>query len=142
MIVFLLPLLGSGVAGFFGPFLGSEGTAIMLRGRNILLFVGGMLIFGLIFLFRLFCMKKKKRSRFLLVFFYLLILFLISFYCYQLRVYLLSWFGLCLSGLFFWFFVFRMGKEFPILTQKTPHRRMNSVSKSWRSLGQLFIMWP
>ncbi|YP_006460173.1 hypothetical protein A565_p04 (mitochondrion) [Erythranthe guttata] len=49
-------LVGSSVAGFFGRFLGSEGTAI-IRGRNIVLF--GIFILGFLFLFRIYARKIK-----------------------------------------------------------------------------------
>ncbi|KAL2923828.1 NADH-ubiquinone oxidoreductase chain 5 [Bienertia sinuspersici] len=42
LLIVFLPLLGSSVAGFFGRFLGSEGTAI-LSSRNIVLL--GLVIF-------------------------------------------------------------------------------------------------
>ena len=38
LLIVFLPLLGSSVAGFFGRFLGSEGTAIITTGRNLVLF--------------------------------------------------------------------------------------------------------
>ena len=90
-----LPLLGSGVAGFFGRFLGSEGRA---TGINLVLFA--ILILGLSFLFRLYGFRLNKKYGFRLVsIFYISILFFISFFCYFLCIYLIYWFGLCLSGI-------------------------------------------
>lgn len=92
MISFLLTILCTSVACFFGRFLGSEVTALMTTGINLVLF--SMLLGSLIFLFRLFGFHLKKKYGFRLVFFiYISILFCISFFCYFLRVYLLCRFG-------------------------------------------------
>jgi hypothetical protein len=84
----------SSVAGFFfGRFLGSEGIAIMNTGLNLLLF--GIAILGFSFLFRLYCVRLQKKYNFRVVFFlYLSIVFVISFFFYFLRIYLLSSLGL------------------------------------------------
>lgn len=81
----------------------------MTEGRNIVLL--GVLILGLNFLFRLFFIRLKKRSRFLLFFFIILFYFLKYLYLYYPRVYLLSWFGPCLSGIFSTFFIFHVSGE-------------------------------
>jgi hypothetical protein len=98
----LLSLLGRALGAFvaisFGRFLGSEGTAIMTKGTNLLLFA--ILILGLIFLFRFICLRLNLKSRFLLVFIYLSICFFISLFGYFLRIYLLSHFGLHLNEAF------------------------------------------
>lgn len=90
----------SSVAGLvFGRFLESEGTAIMTTGRNLVIFA--ILIFGLSFWFRLYCVRLRKKDNFRVVFFlYLSILFIISFYLYFLRIYLVSRFGLIVPDLF------------------------------------------
>ena len=63
----------------------------MPTGRNVVLF--GILILGLIFLFRLLCIHLNKKSSFLLLFFYMFLFLFFSLYCYHLRIYLVSWFG-------------------------------------------------
>nr|QCQ81884.1 hypothetical protein [Ammopiptanthus mongolicus] len=92
LLSFVLPVFGSFVAGFFGRFLGSEGSAIMTTPSSLVLF--SIFILGLIFLFR--CVKQKKKSGFLLLFFYISILFFISLYGYSLRIYFISRLGLYL----------------------------------------------
>lgn len=90
----------SSVAGlFFGRFLGSEGTAIMNTGLNLVIFA--IFLFGFSFMFRLYCVRLLKKYNFRVVFFlYLSILFVISFYFYFLRIYLVSRFGLLVADLF------------------------------------------
>lgn len=91
----ILRLLARGLGAFaaisFGPYLGSKGIAIMTSGINLVLFA--ILIFGLIFLFRL-----NKKSGFLRVFFYISIFFFISLYGYYLRIYFMSRLGLSLHS--------------------------------------------
>lgn len=77
---------------YLGHALGSKGTAIMTTPSSLVLF--SIFILGLIFLFR--CVKKKKKSGFLLLCFYISILFFISLFSYYLRIYFLSCFGLYL----------------------------------------------
>jgi len=121
-----IPFFGVLAVGFFVRFLGSEGSAIMTEGRNIVLL--GVLILGLNFLFRLFFIRLKKRSRFLLLFFIILFYFLKYLYLYYPRVYLLSWFGPCLSGIFstFIFFMYRGSKDF--LFRPLPGHHRNAAS--------------
>lgn len=72
----------------------------MTTGRNIVLFA--ILLLGLIFLFRLYCLRLKDKYGFRLVYImYISILFFISFFCYFFRIYLLSRFGLHLNYPFF-----------------------------------------
>jgi hypothetical protein len=82
LISFFLCLFGNFVAISFARYLGSEGTAIMTTGRNVVLF--GILILGLIFLFRLLCIHLNKKSSFLLLFFYM---FLFLFFLYIAIIY-------------------------------------------------------
>ena len=96
LIVFL-PLIGSSVAGFFGRFLGSEGSAIMTTGRNLVLFA--ILILSLVFVYRVFGSHLKKYGS-CLVFIDILILFCIYFFDFYLKVYLLFHLGLSLSDVF------------------------------------------
>jgi hypothetical protein len=84
-VIVFLPLLSSYVAGFFGRFLGSEGTAIIIE--NKLLF--SIILFGCIILLR--CLQLKIKSGFPLIFLYISIIFLISLYTYSLKSYFLSW---------------------------------------------------
>lgn len=64
LLIVFLPLLGSSVAGFFGRFLGAEGTAIMTTPEFILpLF---LLVVILTIIYRILLSKKKKS--FLLLF--------------------------------------------------------------------------
>ena len=93
LLIVFLPLLGSSVAGFFGRFLGSEGTAIMLTSRALGLFA--FLLLGLIFLFHRssFHLKNKWKGR-LVVAIYVFFFLSISILCCLIRVYLLSRFGL------------------------------------------------
>lgn len=74
----------------------------MTTTQNIVLF--SIFMIGLIFLFRLLCFRKKKS--FLLKLLYISILFLISVFCYYLRIYLLSRLSLHLTDLFSFLVVF------------------------------------
>ena len=124
LLIVFLPLLGSSVAGFFGRFLGSEGTAITPTGRNIVLFA--ILLLGLIFLFRLFCLRLNKKDNFRLVFFlYLSFLFVVSFFCYSLRICLFSHLGIDL----FSFLILSVGggQALPLPAPSSP-----SHSSSWK----------
>lgn len=94
------------------PFLGSEGIAIMTTGQNLSFFA--ILILGLIFLFRLLCLKKKKESVFLHKFMYISILCFISFFCYCLRIYLYSRLGLHFSDLFSFMILSVGGGQLPL----------------------------
>lgn len=61
LLIVFLPLLGSSVAGFFGRFLGSEGTAIMTTTPLFALFSISFL--GFLIFFRRFCsISKMSRS--------------------------------------------------------------------------------
>ena len=77
---------------FVGNSIGEEGRAIMTEGQNLLLFA--LLIIGLIILFRLYCFRLNRKSRFLLVCMYLSIFFLVSLFGYFLRIYFLYHFSL------------------------------------------------
>ena len=92
---FFLRIMFFLVQVFLVRFLGSEGRAIMTTGLNLVLFA--ILILGLIFMFRLYCFRLNKKCDFLLL--YLSILFVISFFCYFLRIYLVSRLGLHLGDL-------------------------------------------
>ena len=95
LLIVFLPLLGSSVAGFFGRFLGSEGTAVMTTTQNLILF--SIFIFFLIFLFRIY--SCFSRSGFLfkqLLYLFLLVLFSVFFYFF--RIYLASHFFTYLTG--------------------------------------------
>lgn len=58
---YLLPLISSIAAFCFGRFLGSEGIAIMTTGKHLVLL--GILLWGLIFLFRIYFFNLKKKVR-------------------------------------------------------------------------------
>lgn len=63
MKFFVLRMFGSLLATFFGRFLGSEGTAVMSTSGSLVLFA--ILIFGLIFLFRIFALKINIKPLFI-----------------------------------------------------------------------------
>ena len=65
LLIVFLPLLGSGVAGFFGRFLGSEGTAIMTTPK--FLFLLFIVLITLILSYRIILSKKRKESWILLL---------------------------------------------------------------------------
>ena len=122
LISFFLCLFGNFVAISFARYLGSEGTAIMTTGRNVVLF--GILILGLIFLFRLLCIHLQKKSSFLLVFLNIFIYFVISLFFFSFRIYFVSNFGLFLGDLFssplFWFVVLFLGEGTHFLFRLLP----------------------
>ena len=92
LLIVFLPLLGSSVAGFFGRFLGSEGTAIMITGRDLVLL--GIFLLGLIFLFSRFRLPLTKKYGFPLVFvIHACLVFLISLLFSFFRGYTLSLFS-------------------------------------------------
>jgi len=96
LLIVFLPLLGSSVAGFFGRFLGSEGIAIMTIGRYLVLF--GLLLLGLIFMFRLYsCRLKKKYGSRVVYVLYISLLCFTSLFGYGIRIYVVSNIGLFLS---------------------------------------------
>jgi hypothetical protein len=91
-IVLVVPIV-------FGRFLGSEGTAIMTTGGTLILF--GILIFGLILIFRLSSLNLKIKCGIRLVLIiYLGLLFSMSVFFYFLRSYVLSHCGILLSSFF------------------------------------------
>lgn len=89
----LLILLGSSVADFCERFLGAEVTERMTTGKNLVLFA--IMILGLIFILRRFCFRLNNKYGFRL--FFIIILFCISFFCYFIRIYLVSRLGSCCS---------------------------------------------
>ena len=68
LLIVFLPLLGSGVAGFFGRFLGKEGSA--MTGSFFIISV--LILLSSIFLFRLyfFLLKEKGGFRLIVLFFF------------------------------------------------------------------------
>ena len=84
---------------FINRFLGSEETAMMTTGGNIVLFA--IFLFLGIFLFRLYNFRLKKKGGFRLVLIvYIPFLFFISLFYYFLRIYALDCFSLYFSSLF------------------------------------------
>lgn len=84
------------MAGFFGCFTGSEGSAF--TGELLLIF--GLILLGGIFLFRRYSLKLKEKCGFrLLVVIHLFLVICVAFFSYQIKLYLLSWFALYLSGI-------------------------------------------
>ena len=84
---------------FINRFLGSEETAMMTTGGNIVLFA--IFLFLGIFLFRLYSFRLKKKGGFRLVLIvYIPFLFFISLFYYFLRIYALDCFSLYFSSLF------------------------------------------
>jgi len=73
LLIVFLPLLGSSVAGFFGRFLGSEGTAIMTTPEFLLPLFVLVVIFTIIYRILL---SKKKKSFLLLFLIYIVVFFL------------------------------------------------------------------
>lgn len=116
VLLLFLSLLGSFVAGFFGHFLGSEGTA---AGRNILLF--SILLWGLIFLFRLsvFHLKKKWGVR-LVVVLYISLLLVTSFLGSLIRIYVFSHVGLDFTSVFPLILAVGGGQALPLPSPSDP----------------------
>lgn len=110
----------------FGRFLGSERSAIMTTGPNLVLCA--IALFGWIFFFRLVCSRLNRKNRFLLKLFYISNLLAISFFLYFLRAHFLSYLGLCLSGILSTFFLFYVsgGERIPSNSGSGPSR-----STSW-----------
>ena len=98
LLIVILPLIGSSVAGFFGRFLGSEGSTIMTAGGNLVL-CGIVLVFSsiLLGLFRV-SLTKLYGKGFVLVI-RTCLFFLIALYLGFLRVYTMSLWSLLLFGL-------------------------------------------
>ena len=125
-------------AVFIGPFIGSEGRAIMTPGRNIVLFA--ILILGLSFLFRLYCLHFTKKSSRLLLLMYILISFFISVFFYLLRLNLVAFVGLALSGVFSSMVVFNVvsgeGQTPPLPGPSGTSSSMSSFPQEaiWQSL--------
>ncbi len=71
LLIVFLPLLGSGVAGFFGRFLGKEGSA--MTGSFFIISV--LILLSSIFLFRLyfFLLKEKGGFRLIVLFFFVVL---------------------------------------------------------------------
>lgn len=82
---------------FLGNSLGSEVSAILTFGRNLLILA--ILILGLIFLLRFYCFPFKGKYVFLL-FIYISILFILSLFCYYGRIYFISQFSIVITDLF------------------------------------------
>jgi hypothetical protein len=102
-------------------FLGSEGTAIMTTGRNLVLFA--IFLFGSIFLFRLFLVRLNLKYGFRLVLvLYFSCIFLIYSFCYWVRCYL----GLYLDHLFPFLLIFCVEGGLPLPAPSGP-----SSSSSW-----------
>ncbi|XP_020208959.1 uncharacterized protein LOC109793905 [Cajanus cajan] len=100
LLIVFLPLIGSSFAGFFGRFLGSEGSAIMTTSVNLVLFA--IMILGFLFLFRLYGIRlRKKYGLKCFLFVYISVIFCIYSLFYFFRVYLVSNFSSCaaFSGL-------------------------------------------
>ncbi|XP_059646387.1 uncharacterized protein LOC132292862 [Cornus florida] len=137
LLIIFLPLLGSSVAGFFGRFLGAEGTAIMTTGKNLVFF--SILILGLIFLLRLYCFSLKKKFGFRLVFMiYISILVFVSFFCYFLRAYLLSHLGL---HFFYPFLILSVGGGGGLALPLPAHSGPSSPS-SWTDFDMQVLLEP
>ena len=133
-----LRIISSALAILFARFLGSEGTAIMTTGRNLVLF--GMLILGFIFLYRHYCFRLKKKYGFRLVFLmYLSILFFVSFFCYFLRVYLVYHFGIHLSAVFSFFIL--SGGALPLPAPSGPSNSGNTPV-DWDSFDERVLLEP
>ena len=115
-----IPLLISCfIAGFFGHFLGSEGTAIMITGRNLIIL--SFLILCLIFLFRPYALNLKNKYGYSLLFImYLSKLFLISFYCFFLRIYLMDIFSHNMSEYIFFILTVGGGQALPLPAPSDP----------------------
>jgi len=98
LLIVFLPLLGSSVAGFFGRFLGSEGTAI-ITGKFLILFA--LVLFGFIFLCRFYSCRLQDKYGFPFIVLLSVLLFLgVSFLGSLIRIYVFSHVGLDLTALF------------------------------------------
>lgn len=103
----------------------------MTTGQNLVLFA--IILLGWIFLFRLFSFRLHKKYGFRLVLmFYLYILFCISFFCYFLRIYLVSRLGLHFGELFPFLILSVGGFLFRALPAPPPRgRRIHSGCESY-----------
>ena len=119
----VVSMIGISCASLFGPFLGSEGTALMTTDRNLLLF--GISLLGFLFCFRRYCVSFKKKYGLILVL-YISLIFILSFFCYFLRIYLLSSLGLHFGALFSIILSVGGGQALPLPAPSGP-----SSSSSW-----------
>jgi hypothetical protein len=126
-------------ANFLERFLGSEGTAIMITGKDLVFFA--ILLVTWIFLFRLFYVygRMNKKYRFLLKLMYVAILLAISMFFYCIRSHFLFYLGLCLSGILCPFvFVINNVSSGEIV----PYYSENSDSEDSFGLQVLAEPWP
>ena len=109
----------------------------MTTSQTLVLF--SILIFFVIFLFRLssFCLKKKYGFRLVFIL-YISILFCISFFFYFLRRDLVSWLGLCLSGILSTCLIWNVS-DGEIIPYSSP---ANSSSEDSFGLQVLAEPWP
>ena len=136
ILFFFLPLLGSFVAGFFGRFLGSEGSAF--TGKSLLLFA--LILFCGIFFFRRYSLKLKEKCGFrLLVVINLVFVVLVTFFSYQIKLHLLAWFGLWLSGILKSIFILSVS-DGPYLSPGPGNS--SSASEDSFGIGVLMEPWP
>ena len=141
-IAYLIPFLTFIAANSIFRFLGSEGTAIMTAGGNIVLF--GILLLSLTFIFRKngFTLNQKYGFRLVRII-YISILFSISLFGCCLRIHLLSHFGLYLLDVFSFVVVFSVGsgggQPLPLPAPSSPS---NSSSEDSFGLQVLSEPWP
>jgi uncharacterized membrane protein YhaH (DUF805 family) len=128
LLIVFLPLLGSGVAGFFGRFLGSEVMAFVVTPEFIfLLFI---VLITLIFGYRILLSKKRKKSWILL----LLIFFLFFLFSFLLRSCISEMIcSLLGSSLICWFSSDSSGGE-----NSLPPLESSSSSESLNTFRQLY----
>ena len=135
---YFVPFLTFIAANSFFRFLGSEGTAIMTAGGNIVLF--GILLLILTFFFR----KNRFRLSFPLVFLlYISIIFSISLFGCCLRAHFLSNFGLYFQDVFSFVVALSVGsgggQPLPLPAPSSPS---NSSSEDSFGLQVLSEPWP
>ena len=89
LLIVFLPLIGSFVAGFFGRFLGSEGSPLFSIPSLLLMFCGLFVIFTLLYHYLLF--SKRKKSAMIL---YVLICVMLLSFSHLLRLKILAFLGM------------------------------------------------
>ena len=132
----LVRTLGAVVAISFARFLGSEGTAIHITGKLIILF--GIILLGCIFQFRRYSSRMNKYVR---LFFYISILFSIFIFYYFVRIYLFSSLGLFIfSNISFLILsMLPVGQALPGPSSPVPH---SPSSEDSFAVGVLLEPWP
>jgi len=139
LLIVFLPLLGSFVAFFFCRFLGSVGSPF--TAKFLILF--GLILLSGIFFFRRYSFQLKDKCGFrLLVVINLFFVVLVAFFCYQVKLHLLSWFGLCLSGILSPLVIVYVSDGQIIAYSSPGPGNSSSASEDSFGIGVLMEPWP